>query len=340
MDTTKPFKIGILGASRACCAALIAEATSLREHIVIDAIASRDPSKATNFATLHGIPRVLTTYAELVADPEIDAVYNGLPNSMHYEWSMRALGAGKHVLCEKPLACNAEEAQHLVSTAERNELVLAEGMHYRFIPVTGKMKEYVVSGALGAVQHISANLCVPAAVPKDDIRFQYDLGGGATLDCGCYPINLIRYIIDAEPTVVAARAKTIVPRVDRWMRADLMLPSGVTARMTCCLRGFVRANFEVCVSGTLGEMKVWAPYFSSDKLHRIRIATKTRNWIEEVRADHTSYWYQLRSFSGAMRQEQPFPLDPRDAVANMKIIDSIYEKAGLGKRGRSIEPEG
>jgi len=179
MAETGRLRIGILGAARIAPMALVRPARSVPEAAVL-AVAARDETRARRFAARHGIPRVHRGYAELLADPEIDAVYNPLPNSLHCEWSIRALEAGKHVLCEKPLASNADEARRMTEAASRAGRVLVEAFHWRYHPLAERMKAIVESGELGRVRHVEASCCFPLLLPGD-IRYRLDLAGGALL---------------------------------------------------------------------------------------------------------------------------------------------------------------
>jgi predicted dehydrogenase len=214
-----PLRLGILGAARIAPAALLRPARDLPAATVV-ALAARDRTRAETFARRHDIPRVHTSYADLLADPEIDAVYNPLPNSLHCEWTVRALEAGKHVLCEKPIASNADEARHMAEAAEKTGRVLMEAFHYRYHPLAARMREIVASGELGRIRRIEAALCFPL-LRRGDIRFDLSLAGGALMDAGCYAVNCVRFLADAEPEVVSARARLSSPGVDRRMDAEL-----------------------------------------------------------------------------------------------------------------------
>ena len=173
-------------------------------------------------------------YAALLADPEIDAIYNPLPNGLHAEWTIAALEAGKHVLCEKPFTANATEAEAVAAVAARTGLVVMEAFHYRYHPLAQRMREIVESGELGTIRRVEAALCFP--LPKfSDIRYQYDLAGGATMDVGSYTVHLARLLGCEEPEVRSAEAKLHTPDVDRAMRAELTFPSGHTGRITCSM---------------------------------------------------------------------------------------------------------
>ena len=176
----------------------------------VGAVAARDRSRADAFASKHGIPKVHDSYAALVADPEIDAIYNPLPNGLHAEWTIAALEAGKHVLCEKPFTANAKEAEAVAAVAERTGLVVMEAFHYRYHPLAQRMREIVESDELGTIRRVETALCFP--LPKfSDIRYQYDLAGGATMDVGTYTVHMARLLGCEEPEVVSAEAKLRTP---------------------------------------------------------------------------------------------------------------------------------
>jgi predicted dehydrogenase len=323
-------RIGILGASRIAPNALVSPAQSLAGEVRVEAVAARHPARAADFARRFAIPRALGSYEELVADAAIDAVYVALPNSLHAGWSIRALQAGKHVLCEKPIACNALETQRMNEAAFNAGRVLVEAFHYRCHPMTLRMKEIVVGGELGELRHLEAHFCIPFWQPSR-IQFHYELGGGSTMDLGCYCINLIRFLAGAEPEIISARALTASPQIDRFMMADFRFPSGATARMTCSLRSRVLLRTWALVQGTKGELRVRYP-FQPHWFHRLKVRGGGGTRVEQF-SPEPSYLWQLRAFAAAVRGEAPVLTTPADAVSNMRVIDAIYTKAGLKPRG-------
>jgi len=309
--------------------ALLRPANSVGEASVV-AVAARDPERARKFAAKHAIERAHTSYADLLADPEIDAVYNPLPNSHHCEWTVRALDAGKHVLCEKPLAANAAEAERMAQAATRNDRVLGEAFHWRYHPLAARMKEILASGEIGAVRRVEVVFCIPFLV-FGDIRYRLDLAGGATMDVGSYTVSIARFLGGGEPEVVSASAKLSSPRVDRWMRAELRFPGGVTARVehALCSARFIDARAIVHGErGTMSALNPIAPQF----VNRIKVRTAAGSRTERIKGE-PSYTAQLRAFVAAVAGGPPMPTDGAHGVANMRVIDAIYEKAGLGRRG-------
>jgi predicted dehydrogenase len=323
-------RVGTLGAARITPAALIKPARQVPE-VVVTAVAARDPARARQFADRHGIPVVHDSYAALIADPDIDAVYNPLPNSLHAPWTLRAIAAGKHVLCEKPFTSNEAEAIEVADAASSSGLVVMEAFHYRYHPLARRMLD-VVAGELGRLRHVEAALCFP--LPRfSDIRYQFDLAGGATMDAGCYPINCIRLLGQDEPAVVSARAKLHGPAVDRAMVADFRFPGGATGRISTSLWSGQLVRLGARAVGEHGEMRAFN-YLSPQAFNLLTVRVGGRTRRERVRGEAT-YTYQLRAFAAAVLRGEPVITTPEDAVANMRQIDDVYRAAGLPLRGAS-----
>ena len=250
-------RIGVLGAARIAPPAIVRPARAVEGAEVV-AVAARDRDKARAFAAKHGIAKVHDDYESLLDDPDIDAVYNPLPNGLHGRWTIAALEAGKHVLCEKPFTANADEAETVAAVAERTGLVVMEAFHYRYHPLAIRMVSVVQSGELGPLRHIEAWMCTPL-LSRADIRWQLDLAGGATMDVGCYPIHLVRSLAGAEPTVVSAQARERSAGVDRWLRADMTLPGGATARVTSAMMSARVVALGARVQCEHGEIRVLNP---------------------------------------------------------------------------------
>ena len=324
MSGDGPLRFGILGAARIAPMALVRPARRVPEATVV-AVAARDPHRAARFAAKHGIPRVHESYEALLADPYIDAVYNPLPNALHATWTIRALEAGKHVLCEKPFAATVAEAEAMAEAALRTGRTLVEAFHYRYHPLFARLRAILTSGELGQVRHLEAHFCIPMLVPGD-IRYRSDLGGGALMDAGCYTVHLLRHLAAAEPTVVRARAKWTRGGVDRAFRADLLFPDGRTGRLSTSLLSRWLLRPTASVQGTEGYLKVLNP-FAPQFYHRVRVRTRAGSRTEKV-AGAATYDYQLRAFVAAVREGTPVPTNPADAIANMRVIEDLYRAAG------------
>jgi predicted dehydrogenase len=319
-----PLRLGVLGAARIAPMALIAPARRVPEATVL-AVAARDVERAERFAARHGIPRVHASYEALLADPEVDAVYVPLPNSLHARWTVRALEAGKHVLCEKPFAATVAEAEHMAQAAVRADRVLMEAFHYRYHPLFPRLREILDGGEIGRVTHLEAHLGFPLIRPSD-IRYRRDLAGGALMDVGCYTVHLVRHLAGAEPEVVQAAGQWTRGGVDRCMEARLRFPDGRTARITCSLFSAWLVRASASARGSTGRLGVVNPYLPH-LFHRLRVVTGAGRRSERVSGAAT-YDCQLRAFVGAVRERRPVPTGPADAIANMRVIAAIYAAAG------------
>jgi predicted dehydrogenase len=322
-------RIGTLGAARITPAALIKPARNSTEADVV-AVAARDRSRAQAFASKHGIPRVCESYSALVNDPDIDAIYNPLPNGLHAEWTIAALEAGKHVLCEKPFTANAKEAEDVAAVASRAGLVVMEAFHWRYHPLAKRVREIIDSGELGTISRVDTALCFPMPL-FNDIRYQYELAGGALMDVGCYTVHMARVFGREEPEVVSAEAKLRTSEVDRAMRAELLFPSGHTGRITCSMWSTWFIETYVRVTGDRGELRVINPT-SPQLWHRMRVKTGDNSRTERFTRRPT-YEFQLDAFCDAVLRREPTLTPPADSIANMRVIDAIYVAAGMMPRG-------
>jgi predicted dehydrogenase len=321
-------RIGVLGAARITPAALIRPARAVPDATVT-AVAARDPGRARRFAARHGVPVVHPDYAAVLADPDIDAVYVPLPNGLHAEWTLAALAAGKHVLCEKPLTANAAQARGVADAAERTGLVVMEAFHYRYHPLMARVRQLLDEGAVGRVRRMRASLCFPL-YRFSDIRYRLDLAGGATMDAGCYPVNLLRFLAGTEPEVVSANARLRSPGVDRAMIARLRFPGGIDAQMVASLWSRRLLGISAQVWGDAGWLRVFN-YIVPSAYHRLTWHGGGRTHRERVPGEAT-YTHQLRAFVAAVRDGAPVPTSARDGVATMAVIDDIYRAAGLEPR--------
>jgi predicted dehydrogenase len=324
-----PLRIGILGAARIAPPALIKPARKIDEVEVV-AIAARDRAKATKFASKHEIGRVHDSYDALLADPDVDAIYNPLPNGLHGKWTIAALEAGKHVLCEKPFTANADEAVEVAKVEARTGLVVMEAFHYRYHPLADRLVEITQDGTLGEIEHIHTWMIIPL-LSRRDIRWQLDLAGGSTMDVGCYTIHLLRSLAQAEPDVSSASARERSPGVDRWLQADMRLPSGASGRITASMWSgrFLKLGAEV--KGDKGVLRVLNPY-APQYFHRVSVRTHDGKRREARFPRVASYHYQLKAFAGAVLRGEPIKTGTSDAIANMRVIDAAYTAAGMEPR--------
>ena len=226
---SRVLRIGILGAAN--IARQFIDGVRTSRKVTVTAVASRNADKANAFAREMGVATAHPTYEALLADTAIDAVYNPLPNNLHAAWSIRAVEAGKHVLCEKPLATSSGDARAMFEAAKRNGVRLVEGYPYRAQPQTLKLRELIAANAIGRVRFIQASIGFPMSDPSN-IRLNPALAGGALMDAGCYPVSLARMIAGERPARVHAMADRTESGVDRTLVASLEFATGVLAQIS------------------------------------------------------------------------------------------------------------
>ncbi|CAA9588587.1 MAG: NAD binding oxidoreductase [uncultured Thermomicrobiales bacterium] len=292
------------------------------------AIASRDEKTARAAAAQLGIPKAYGSYEALLADPAIDAIYNPLPNHLHVPWTIKALEAGKHVLCEKPIGLSAAQAQELVAAAARHpHLKVMEAFMYRHHPQWQRAKEIVASGGIGELKTINSFFSYYNDDPHN-IRNMAEIGGGGLMDIGCYNISLSRFIFDAEPTRVVGIIERD-PRFNTDRLASALLDFGRgTATFTCStqLSAHQRAN----VYGTEGRVEVEIPV-NAPPDRPCRIWHQRGNDIEEIAFETVDqYTIQGDLFAAAILDDTPVPTPLADAVANMTVLEAIVESATSG----------
>lgn len=322
-------RFGVLGAARIAPKALVGPANKTDRCSVV-AIAARDAERAAHFAETNHIARSVDSYAELIHLAEINAVYIGLPASLHAHWSMEALRAGKHVLCEKPFTTSAEEAEEMVSLAAELGLVLCEAFHYPYHPLAQRVREICASGAIGELQRLEGRFDAPIG-DTDNIRYNLALGGGATMDLGCYPIHWMRMMTGVEPEVVSAKASERPAGVDEVMTAELRFPAGISARMDCSMsrEGGFAVSLEIRGSqGALHVTNLIAPGIG----YQLNWHNADGEFDEKVEAEGSTFDYQMVEFVAAVLDGKALPTGGQDAIDNMRAIDAVYRAAGLPAR--------
>lgn len=299
---------GLLGASWIADVAM-ADAIASSSNGRLVAVAARERWRAERFAAAHGVPRVHDSYEAVIEDPEVDAVYNPLVNSLHHPWTMRALAAGRHVLCEKPLALDAEKAEAMTAAARSADRLLMEAFMYRFHP---RMRE-IVAG-LRQPQLVQAGFGFPLTRPGDH-RLDPALGGGALLDVGCYSISVARWIL-GEPEVVAATGSG--EPVDRTVAISLGFPGGAQASL-------------------------WASFDTAEREELTVVSTDRVTVVPRPFTAHRDpddpYRVMVEEFGAAVLSGSPAPLAPADSVANMRVIDRVRQALAV-TRGRPSRRRG
>ena len=328
---SEPLRIGILGAARITGGALVEPAKETGDRLV--AVAARDPRRAAAFAADHGVERVLGFYADVLADPGIEIVYNPLANALHGPWNLAAVAAGKHVLSEKPFASNAAEARAVRDAAAAAGVVVLEAFHHLHHPVLRRLRELVASGELGALRRVESRFTMPAP-PDDDPRWRLDLAGGALMDLGCYPLRCLRAFAEwagGEPAVSSATAQERAgrPGVDERVTAELRYPSGATGQAHCDMAAD-DWSITCRVTGEHGEataMNVVLP----QRDDRVVVRGPSGERTEHL-GTRSTYLYQLEAVRAHLRDGAPFPAGADDAVATAELTDAVYSAAGLPAR--------
>jgi predicted dehydrogenase len=304
------------------------------ERCTIAAIASRDLAAAQKVAGGLGIRQAYGSYEALLADPAIEAVYNPLPNHLHVPWTIKALEAGKHVLCEKPIALNAEEARQLIAARERSGKLVAEAFMIRQNLQWLRAREIVRSGALGEVRAIQTFFTYHLLDPGN-VRNQADIGGGGLMDIGCYAIASARYIFGAEPTRVAALIdRDPAMGIDRLTSALIAFPGGRHLTFTASTQ--LAPHQHVTIGGTKARLEVLVPFNApNDRPCRIVIDDGRDLFGGGAAPEDFSvvdqYALQGDAFSRAVRGEQALEFPIEDAVLNMRVIDATFRAGASGQ---------
>lgn len=325
MFTTESVRWGVLGAAKIAHEKVIPAIQQSRSSRVV-AIASRELAKARTVAEKQGIPRAYGSYDELLADAEVDAVYNPLPNHLHVPWSIKAAQAGKHVLCEKPIALSAREARELLAVRDRTGVMIGEAFAVRAHPRWHAVREIANSGRIGDLRLISGHFSYFLRDPAN-VRSRVEWGGGALMDIGCYPVTLSRWIFGAEPAEVIANIERDPDmKIDRLVSALMRFPNG-QASFTCA--GQLVPYQKMHFFGTTGRIEVETPFNTPpDRPSRIFIddgrdpAGKTVETMEYTAVNQ--YELQCDRFADAIRGTGGVPVPLEDAVANMAVLDALF----------------
>ena len=332
MTTIEPVRWGILGAAGIAINKVIPAMRASRLSRPV-AIASRDGAKARAAAMALGIPRAYGTYEELLADADVEAVYNPLPNHLHVPWSIRAAQAGKHVLCEKPIALTADEARSLVTTRDANGVQIAEAFMVRTHPQWREVKRLIEDGRIGELRLVTGHFSYYRRDPSD-IRSNPAWGGGALMDIGCYPIFIARWMFGAEPTdVVAMIDRDPELEIDRLTSALLRFPAG---QATFACGGQLVPYQRVNLYGERGRIDVEIPFNAPpDRQCRIfvddgsKLGGASAVAVELPVADQ--YTLQADAFSEAVRGVGTVAVSLETAIGNMSVIDALFRSAIEGK---------
>ncbi len=287
----------------------------------IVAVASRSLDKAQEFADELNIPTAYGSYEELLADPNVDAIYNPLPNSEHALWSMRCADAGKPTLCEKPLASDAAEAQQMVDYFRDRGILFAEAFMYRFHPQTQYVKNLLDQGAIGQLTAIKASFTFPIS-DEGNIRLSKELVGGSLMDVGCYCVNVMRFMTGEEPDRASAVARYgDHSGVDETLAGVLGFPSGVVGHFDSSLRTFMAHAYEL--RGTGGRILVEEGFvMNADQPTQVEVWRGSDHETVTIQPAN-SYTLMAEDFADALLNRREPRFDPQDGVNNMRVIDTL-----------------
>lgn len=302
---------------------LVIPGTLASDKVELIAVASREQSRAEEYAQTWGIERAYGSYEALLEDPDIDAVYISLPNTMHVEWSIRAVEAGKHVLCEKPFSRHREEVEQAFDAAERADRLLSEAFMYRHNPQTKRLTDLVRDGAIGELRLVRAVFSY-SLYDAENIRLRTDVEGGSLMDVGCYCVSGAR-LLAGEPESVLGRAYTGPTGTDWVFAGSMQFPGDVFAHFDCGTSLPNRDELEA--TGTKGSL------FLDDPWHcRVPVIELRRDGdVERIELDPVdSYQLELENLADAIRGEAPLLLGREDAVAQARALEALHRSAEAG----------
>jgi len=324
---------GVLGnalIARKCVIPAIQKSRNGRVH----ALASRSPATVDEVVDKNRIGRVYDSYDALIADPAIEAVYIPLPNHLHHPWTLKALSAGKHVLCEKPLACNAREARAMADQATASGRLLMEAFMYRFHPRSRRIKQIVDQGGIGTPRLIRSAFCfhMDEAILKSgaNIRLKPDMGGGALMDVGCYSVSVARWFMNTEPLKVQAQAVYHPAGVDVHMAGTLAFADEKLAVFEASFVSALQQTYSIVGSAGAIDLphNAFVPW-EKDAIYTRRGQDEEDGEVYTIKgADE--YQLMVEHFADAIRQKTSLNYSPNDSIANMRVLEALSEAARTG----------
>ncbi len=319
-------RIGLLGAARITPKAIVQPA-SVIPTCSLQGVAARDSDRARAFAEKYGVNEAHQNYDALIEDENIDLIYNALPINLHASWSIKALEAGKHVLCEKPFAMNIDEAQAMLAAAEKSGRRIIEAFHYRYHPGFIALLDWISSGEIGAVRSIEAHFNAPIKNTGREIRHMPETGGGAMMDLGCYPLNWVLQITGAVPVSVDAAATLTPAGVDESMKTSLAFEKGVTAYVSTSMALDSVFSAKLKVVGEAGEITLDNPL--QPHMSAVLSLNASGKTVTRTPSNISTYTYQLGAVLGALRAGERTPTEGDIILRQQQAIDDIYAAAGL-----------
>lgn len=321
----KKLRWGILSTAKIGRTKLIPAILNSPSNEVV-AIASRDGASAAAAAAEFGIASHYGSYQELLDDPNIDAIYNPLPNDLHVAWSINALAAGKHVLCEKPIGLNSADAQALAAaSAQHPHLCVMEAFMYRFHPQWQAVIQWIGEGLIGQVRAVQAYFTYNNHEPHN-IRNNPAAGGGALMDIGCYGISVARWVLNAEPSRVVGQLELHPEyQVDQLAMVNMEFPNGAMANVLCGTK--MESGQGVYISGTQGSINLERPFYCvGDEPNKV-VVRRDSEVTEHCFKGMDHYQHMLEAFAESCFNSRPAPTQLDDALKNMAVIDAVFQSA-------------
>lgn len=330
LNQTKPITWGVLGCANIADKAVIPGILEA-SNATLYGIASRNTHKLQDFAKRHNPTKSYGTYEELLEDPAIQAVYIPLPNGLHYQWTLKALEKGKHVLCEKPLGVTPEEVEKLFTLAKHHGVHLMEAFAYRHSPLVSQIKELCTSGTLGKLTYIDSHFSFRLE-DLENVRLSPDLAGGATYDIGCYNLSIIRHLAGEEPSTIQAVGDIgNQSKVDETSIANLVFPSGLKATSFCSFRAPFRSEFTVM--GTKGVLRVPVGFNSKGTLKiTLHLGAKSEEVKEITLEAPDNYMLEVEQFGRVITEDELPVVDETESLGNARVIDDILKQIGYPGR--------
>ena len=330
MAKTKHLRWGLLSTARINRALIEPLRTS--KYSILSAVASRSLEKADVFAKTWEIPHYHSSYEALLADSEIEVIYNCLPNSMHAEWSIKAMQSGKHVLCEKPLTTSIREMDEVISLSRKTGMVITEAFMYRHHPQTLLVKQLVDQGDIGNLQLIHGSFCY-TKTRSNDVRFDPALGGGSLWDVGCYPISFARYITGKEPLEVYGHQVTGPTGVDLLYAGQLVFPGGVISQFECSFITPFKATMEI--TGDKGRIIISEPYKPGI---RTKLILERDGQTQTISIRGAKLYHgEVEDIENAILHGKPQRISHEDSKANIAVIEALHRSVSLSKPIRLSE---
>lgn len=330
----RPIKWGILGAATIARVCLIPAIQKSRNGVVY-ALATRNQDLAGQMAVNHKIRHIYQSYDALLADPEVDVVYNPLPNHLHHPWTLKALQTGKHVLCEKPMACNSSEAREMADTAASAGLLLMEAFTYRFHPRSQRIKQMVAEGVIGKPCLMRSAFCFHIGEELlqscENIRLKPEMGGGALLDVGCYTVSVARWLLGSEPEQVQAQAVYHPGGVDLHFVGTLRFPGSVLATLEASFITALQQTYTIVGSEGAIELPhdAFIPW-EKDAVFTVR-SKDEESGQEHITSGADGYQLMVEDFAEAVSGHKQLPFTPQESISNMQVLDALAEAAQTGR---------